>query len=119
MTALESSAIQAELERVSRTAGVRLAVATQGSDGLVLHAAGNDPARAPAAAALGAALFVRARAAAAAHDQGELRFLRLQCAAGQLLAASVAAAIVVVIADADANAGRIRLELLRAARELS
>lgn len=119
MTGLESSALPGELERLSRTPGVSLAVATQGNDGLVLHTAGNDLARAPAAAALGAALFVRARAAAAAQDHGEVRFLRLQCGTGQLLAASVAATIVVVIADADANAGRIRLELLRAAGELS
>ena len=48
-----------------------------------------------------------------------MRFLRVQCAAGQLLAASAGAAIVVLIAAANANTGRIRLELLRAAGELS
>ena len=119
MTTLEASALQTELERMAHIAGVSVAVATQGTDGLVLHAAGNDPARAPAAAALGAALFVRARAAAAAQDRGEVGFLRLQCTAGQLLAVPVGVAIVVLITDAAANAGRIRLELLRAARELS
>ncbi|HEX6250538.1 MAG TPA: roadblock/LC7 domain-containing protein [Gemmatimonadaceae bacterium] len=119
MTALESGALYAELERLSRAAGVRVAVATQENDGLVLHAAGSDPARAPAAAALGAALFARARAAAAAQDHGDVQFLRVQCAAGQLLAASAGGAIVVLIAAADSNAGRIRLELLRAAGEFS
>lgn len=119
MTPLESDAISGELARVSRTAGVSLAVATQGSDGLVLHAEGNDLARAPAAAALGAALFVRAAAAAAAQGHGEVRLLRLQCVEGQLLATSAAGVVIVVVAGIEANAGRIRLELLRAAEALS
>ena len=119
MTALESGALYAELERLSRAGGVSVAVATQENDGLVLHAAGSEPARAPAAAALGAALFARARAAAATQEHGDVRFLRVHCAAGQLLAASAGAAIVVLIAAANANIGRIRLELLRAAGELS
>jgi len=119
MTSPESGALPAELLRVSRTAGVSLAVATQGSDGLVLHAEGDDLTRAPAAAALGAALFVRAGAVAGAQGHGNPRLLRLQGGEGQLLAASAGDVIMVVVAGSEANAGRIRLELLRAAGALA
>lgn len=105
--------------RLAGTSGVRLAVAASSDEGLVLHAEGADRAVAQAAAALGAAIFVRARSVAAACNHGEPGFLRLQCGEGQLLAAAAGATVLIALADAGANAGRIRLELLRAAGELA
>lgn len=107
-----------ELLRLAATPGVRLAVAASDTEGLVLHAEGADYRTRPAAAALGAALFARARSAAAVCGQGAPRLLRLQCVEGQLMAAAAGSMVLIVVADAGTNAGRIRLELLRAAEAL-
>lgn len=119
MNSGDPAAIAGQVSQLSETAGVRLAVAASADEGLVLHAAGADDASAPAAAALGAALFVRARSVAAACSHGEPRLLRLQCTAGQLLASAAGSTVLIAVAGADANAGRIRLELLRAAEALT
>jgi predicted regulator of Ras-like GTPase activity (Roadblock/LC7/MglB family) len=109
----------AELVRLAGTSGVRLAVAASGDEGLVLHAEGADRAVADAAAALGAAIFARARSVAAACAHGEPGFLRLQCGEGQLLAVAAGSTVLIALANAEANAGRIRLEMLRAAGQLA
>jgi predicted regulator of Ras-like GTPase activity (Roadblock/LC7/MglB family) len=108
-----------ELTRIAGSAGVHLALAASVGDGLVLHVAGEAADRAAAAAALGAALFARARSAAAACGHGEPRLLRLQCSGGQLLATAAGPTVLIAVAEPAANTGRIRLELLRAAEALA
>jgi predicted regulator of Ras-like GTPase activity (Roadblock/LC7/MglB family) len=85
----------------------------------VLQTEGADRASAPAAAALGAAMFARGRSVAAACGHGEPRLLRLQCGEGQLLAAAAGSTVLIVLAERGANVGRIRLELLRVAGDLA
>lgn len=115
----DPAATSAGIQRLAAASGVRLAVAASGDEGLVLHTEGADRASAPAAAALGAAMFGRGRSVAASCGHGEPRLLRLQCSEGQLLAAAAGSAVLIVLAERGANAGRIRLELLRIAGELA
>ena len=70
-------------------------------------------------AALAAALHRKARLSAAAAGLGRVSFLQLEAPAGRLCASSVGDLVLVVIAAAAANVGMVRVELLRAARQLA
>jgi predicted regulator of Ras-like GTPase activity (Roadblock/LC7/MglB family) len=109
----QSDALRGEMARLEAAAGVRLVVAASARDGLVVHAVGGDIARAPAVAALFAALFRRARTAAEAHGHGQTRVVRVRSETAHVLAAERGEEVLVVVADNAANVGRLRLELLR------
>lgn len=102
-------------ERVTDVAGlpgVRLTLATDLREGLVICAAGEDADRAPSMAALFAALYRQAAAAAVAHGMGEPRAVRLDCGDDHVLAGATGSTLLVVVAGQRANLGRIRLHLL-------
>lgn len=86
-------------------------------DGMVIagEASGRD---ADTAAALAASLYRRTRIASADAGLGDARFVRLEAARGHLCATSRGDVVIVAMADPAVNLGRLRLDMLSAARSL-
>jgi predicted regulator of Ras-like GTPase activity (Roadblock/LC7/MglB family) len=107
------------IEELGACPGVRLAVAASASDGLVIHASGEDRAHAAAAAALFAASFARAGAVSALTRRGDAHVTRVRARGAQILTAAAGSLVLIAVARRDANAGRVRLELRRAVEALA
>jgi predicted regulator of Ras-like GTPase activity (Roadblock/LC7/MglB family) len=112
------------LRHLARLPGVTVAMTAGAADGLIIEI--SDGAGGPAdqsaqrhTAALAAYLYARAGRASAAAGLGPPVFMRLEAERGQLCAVGSREIVLVTLLEPGANIGRIRLDLLTAARQPS
>jgi predicted regulator of Ras-like GTPase activity (Roadblock/LC7/MglB family) len=112
------------LRHLARLPGVTLAMTAGAADGLIIEVSdgaaglGQQSARRHTAA-LAAYLYARAGRASAAAGLGAPIFMRLEAEQGQLCVVGAGEIVVVALLETGANLGRIRLDLLTAARQTS
>ena len=100
--------LDAVLDPVARTRGVRAVVLAAEDDGVPVHAT-----------ALGCRLYRSARLASERAGFGASSIMHVEAEGGQVVVAragsQAGALVVIVLADSDANTGALRLVLSRAA----
>jgi predicted regulator of Ras-like GTPase activity (Roadblock/LC7/MglB family) len=109
------------LDRLNRIKGVRGSMVVAAEDGLIVEDDLMVGVPGPAAAALVAALFRRARRSVAAASFGTASYLQVEGEDGLLFAAAPAALedlLLVVIAESWVNVGLVRLEAQKAVEAL-
>ena len=107
------SAHSALLERINRVSGVRGSMIVAAEDGLIVEEELMVGVPGPAAAALVAALFRRARRSVEAASFGSAGYLQVEGEGGLLFAAAppeMGDLLLVVVAEAWVNVGLVRLE---------
>lgn len=106
------------LERLTHLRGVSAALVVSETDGIVVDSRLQIGQSGDRVAALAAALYRKARLAAAAAGMGQASFLQLEAPRGRVCALGRGELVLVVVADPAVNVGLVRMELLRAAEEL-
>ena len=112
------------LRHLGRLPGVTLAMTAGARDGLIIEssdavAAGYDQTARRHTAALAAFLYARSGRASAAAALGAPVFMRLEAERGQLCVVGCGEIVLVTVLESAANLGRIRLDMLTAARSVS
>jgi predicted regulator of Ras-like GTPase activity (Roadblock/LC7/MglB family) len=107
------------LERLSQNRGVIGCMVVSEQDGIVVDAQCHYGVPQQALAAVAAALFRRARLAAAEGGLGPSRFVRLDAERGHLCIAARGDLVLVTLTDGRANVGLLRTAMLRAAETLA
>ena len=111
--------LDAVLEPLARTAGVRAAVLAAEDDGVPVHAVAHEDVHAETLAALGCRLYRSARLAGQRAGFGASRMMHIEAESGQVCvtrAGNMSGALVlIVLAESDANIGAVRIALDRAA----
>jgi predicted regulator of Ras-like GTPase activity (Roadblock/LC7/MglB family) len=109
------------LRHLARLPGVTLAMTAGATDGLIVES-GDAPTLASGqslrrhTAALASFLYARAGRASAAAGLGAPAFMRLEAERGQLCVVGCGEVVLVTLIESAANLGRIRLDMLTAAR---
>ena len=109
------------LERVNRITGVRGSMVVAADDGLIVEEDLMVGVPGPAAAALVASLFRRARRSVQAAEFGSASYLPVEGDDGLLFAAAppqLADLLLVVVAESWVNVGLVRLEAARVVEAL-
>jgi predicted regulator of Ras-like GTPase activity (Roadblock/LC7/MglB family) len=115
------SAYRELLDRVNRINGVRGSMMVAAEDGLIVEEDLMVGVPGPAAAALVASLFRRARRSVQAAEFGSAAYLQVDGEDGLLFAAAppeLGDLLLVVIAERWVNVGMVRLEAARVARAM-
>jgi predicted regulator of Ras-like GTPase activity (Roadblock/LC7/MglB family) len=115
------SAYGALLARVNRITGVRGSMVVAAEDGLIVEEELMVGVPGPAAAALVASLFRRARRSVSAAEFGSAAYLQVEGESGLLFAAAppeLGDLLLVVIAESWVNVGLVRLEVGKAVEAL-
>jgi predicted regulator of Ras-like GTPase activity (Roadblock/LC7/MglB family) len=108
------------LDRITRVRGVRGAMVVSAEDGLVVADALMEGIRGNAVAALAGSLAARLGRAAVAAGAGQQRFVHLTAEGGTLLLLPAADGLLVVaVTDPEVNVGLARLEMQRAAEDIT
>ena len=113
-----SSPFQDMLEALMRLRGVTAVMLVDEHEGMIIDAAlqfGQDGDR---VAALAASLYRKARLSAAAAGLGEASFMQLEAEQVRICAVGRAEMVLVVVAAAAANVGLVRVEMLKASRDI-
>ena len=116
-------ALDAALEPVARTKGVRAVILAAEDDGVAVHAVAHEDVDADTLAALGCRLYRSARLASERAGFGSSSIMHVEAEHGQVCVAGVTsrktpnALVVIALADSDANTGALRLALARAASQ--
>ena len=108
---------------LSHLPGVVVSMAVGATDGLIVEASGikdgapgrPDPRK--HTAALGAYLYSKATRAADAARLGTPAFMRLEAEQGHICVVGAGDVVLVTIVTTDANLGRVRLDMMNAARD--
>lgn len=110
---------------LSHLPGVVAAMIVGAADGLIVETsamkgsgAGGPDSR-KHTAALGAYLYSRITRASDAARLGTPAFMRLEAEQGQICIVGAREVVLVTIVTSDANLGRVRLDMMKAARETS
>jgi predicted regulator of Ras-like GTPase activity (Roadblock/LC7/MglB family) len=110
---------------LSHLPGVLAAMIVGASDGLIVETTGMKGAAAGAAdsrrhtAALAAYLYSKVTRASDAARLGTPSFMRLEAEQGQICVVGARDLVLVTIVTPDANLGRVRLDMMKAARSES
>jgi predicted regulator of Ras-like GTPase activity (Roadblock/LC7/MglB family) len=114
-------ALSQVVDALSRVPGVVAAMVVGAADGLIVEtspviggASGTDP-RKPTAA-LAAYLYSKVTRASDAARLGTPAFMRLEAERGHIFVVGARDVVLVTIVTTDANQGRVRLEMMNAAR---
>ncbi len=107
------------LENLTRVEGVRAAVVVDDEAGVPVASQVTPGVPEPALAALSGALFRRTAGASRSTGFGDLRLLQLETEGGYLLVAGAGPLLVSVLTESDARIGMVRVQVARAAEELS
>jgi predicted regulator of Ras-like GTPase activity (Roadblock/LC7/MglB family) len=106
---------------LSHVPGVIAAMVVGASDGLIVETSvltredhGTDPRK--QTAALGAYLYAKATRASAAARLGRPAFMRLEAEQGHICVVGARDVVLVTIVSPDANLGRVRLDMMTAAK---
>jgi predicted regulator of Ras-like GTPase activity (Roadblock/LC7/MglB family) len=118
-------AIALVVATLSHVPGVVAAMVVGASDGLIVEtspimgalAGGADPRK--HTAALAAYLYSKVTRASDAARLGTPAFMRLEAERGHIFVVGAGDVVLVTIVTTDANLGRVRLEMMNAAREES
>lgn len=113
-----SSPFQDMLASLMRLRGVAATMLVDEHEGMIIDSIlqiGQDGSR---VAALAASLHRKARLSSDAAGLGAVSFLQLEATGGRICAAGRDGLVLVVIAAPGANVGLVRVELLKAVREL-
>lgn len=111
--------LQSTLSVLARVPGVRAAVLSSEDDGLAAAAVAAMEVDSDALAAFAMSLLRRSRLATEAAGYGRVRFLALDAAGGRVLVAAGRGLALAVLADRDGSVGLVRVEMLRAMREVA
>ena len=115
--------LDAALDPVARTRGVRAVILAAEDDGVPVHAVAHEDVDADALAALGCRLYRSARLASERAGFGPSAVMHVEAEQGQVCVAHVNGngthgnLVVIALAESDANTGALRLALSRAANE--
>lgn len=109
----------AMLQVLSRQRGVTAALVVSEQDGIVVDSNLQIGQSGDRVAALAASLYRKARLSARAAGMGAVSFMQLEAPNGRICAAGSGELVLVVVAASAVNVGLVRVELLRAAVELS
>ncbi len=110
---------------LSHLPGVVVAMAVGATDGLIVETSGikngapGGPDPRKHTAALGAYLYSKATRAADAARLGTPAFMRLEAEQGHICVVGAGDVVLVTIVTTDANLGRVRLDMMNAARDNS
>lgn len=105
------------LRNLARLPGVTLAMTAGARDGLIVEISGEgDSSSHRHTAALASFLYARSGRASAAAGLGAPVFMRLEAEKGQICVVGCGEIVLVAALEATANLGRIRLDMLAAAR---
>jgi predicted regulator of Ras-like GTPase activity (Roadblock/LC7/MglB family) len=110
------------LDPLTRLRGVRGAMIVAGSDGVVVAESLMEGVKSKALAALASSLALRVSRVSGAAGRGDPRYFQLQAAEGALFVAPAPHAedlLLVVIAGPETPPGMARLEVLKAAGQLT
>ena len=117
-------ALNQVVDTLSRVPGVVVAMVVGATDGLIVEtsaviggASGTDP-RKPTAA-LAAYLYSKVTRASDAARLGTPAFMRLEAERGHIFVVGARDIVFVTIVTTDANLGRVRLEMMNAAKDNS
>lgn len=118
-------AVAQVVANISRVPGVIAAMVVGASDGLIIEtssvvgaAPGSVDPRKPTAA-LAAYLYSKVTRASDAARLGTPAFMRLEAERGHIFVVGVRDVVLVTIVTLDANLGRVRLDMMNAARDNS
>jgi predicted regulator of Ras-like GTPase activity (Roadblock/LC7/MglB family) len=114
-----SSPFQAMLSALMRLRGVSATLLVDEHEGMIIDSMlqfGQDGDR---VAALAASLHRKARLSAEAAGLGAVSFMQLEAAEGRICAAGHGNMVLIVVAASAANVGLVRVEMLKAMRELA
>ncbi len=104
---------------LTRLRGVTAALVVSEQDGIVVDSNLQIGQSGDRMAALAASLYRKARLSARAAGMGAVSFLQLEAPNGRICAAGSGELVLIVVADPVVNVGLVRVELLRAAGELT
>lgn len=111
--------LDAVLDPVARTRGVRAVILAAEDDGVPVHAIAQTDVDAETLTALGCRLYRSARLASARAGFGASSIMHVEAEGGQVCVAragrDTGALVLIILADSDANTGALRLVLARAA----
>ncbi len=111
--------LDAVLDPVARTRGVRAVVLAAEDDGVPVHAITHTDVDAETLTALGCRLYRSARQASERAGFGASSIMHVEAEGGQVVVAragrAAGALVLIILADSDANTGALRLLLARAA----
>lgn len=114
-----STALDAVLDPVARTRGVRAVVLAAEDDGVPVHAVAQTDVDADTLTALGCRLYRSARLASERAGFGASSIMHVEAEGGQVVvtraASDSSALVLIILADSDANTGALRLLLSRVA----
>lgn len=106
------------LDSLTKQRGVRASLVVGADDGMTIDANMQIGMESTRVAALAASLYTKARRSAAAAGLGATGFMQLEARDGRICIIGGDQVVLVVVADPHANVGLIRVEMLRATREL-
>ncbi|MGQ0640333.1 MAG: roadblock/LC7 domain-containing protein [Gemmatimonadaceae bacterium] len=113
--------LEAVLEPLARTKGVRAALLAVEDDGVPVHTVAHEDVDADTLAALGCRLYRSARLASARAGFGASTVMHIEAEMGQVCVTRAGnddgPMVLIVLAESDANIGAVRLALSRAAQE--
>lgn len=116
-----SVSLDALLDPLAHTKGVRAALLAAEDDGVPVHSLVHEDVDADTLAALGCRLYRSARLASARAGFGPSAVMHIEAQDGQICVAPVRAPegtlVLIVLTEADANIGAVRIALARAASE--
>lgn len=114
-----NSPFRAMLESIMHLRGVSATLLVDEHEGMIIDSVlqfGQDGER---VAALAASLHRKARLSSGAAGLGTVRFMQLEAEAGRICAAGGESMVLIVVAAPTANVGLVRVEMLKAMRELA
>jgi predicted regulator of Ras-like GTPase activity (Roadblock/LC7/MglB family) len=107
------------LERLTHAPGVRGAMVVDAEAGIAVASDLNDDVEERALAALAGSLFARTSGATRSAAFGDVRLLQLNGSDGHMVVAGAPPLLVVAVTGHNAQLGLVRVEVERAAKELS
>jgi predicted regulator of Ras-like GTPase activity (Roadblock/LC7/MglB family) len=114
-----SALLDAALEPLARTSGVRAALLAVEDDGVPVYTVAHEDVDAETLAALGCRLYRSARLASQRAGFGASSVMHIEADGGQVCVTRTGkgngALVLIVLAHADANIGAVRVALARAA----
>ena len=114
-----SAVLDALLEPLARTSGVRAALLAVEDDGVPVHTVAHEDVDAETLAALGCRLYRRARFASQRAGFGASSVMHIEAEGGHICVTKTgngnSALVLIVLAETDANIGAVRVALARAA----
>jgi predicted regulator of Ras-like GTPase activity (Roadblock/LC7/MglB family) len=115
------SSLDAVLEPLARTQGVRAALLAVEDDGVAVHTVAHEDVDVDTLAALGCRLYRSARLASERAGFGASAVMHIEAEGGQVCVTRAGTGesplVMIVLAESDANIGAVRLALTRAAHE--